>query len=69
MSGEDYPLTKYDDFPVHQSPYPFSYTPSTDYSFDEGYMWGAVNPGAGLYLLTGFRITPNSDAGDRLRRS
>ena len=61
MSGAEYPLTKYDDFPVHQAPYPFSYTPSTDFSVDEGYMWGAVNPRTGLYLLTGFRITPNSD--------
>src|SRR5678815_1574260 len=61
MSNEPYPLSKYDDLPIHQSPYPVSYQPNTDYSFDEGYMWGAVNPRLGLYLLTGFRITPNAD--------
>ena len=61
MTHEPYPLSKYDDYPVHQSPYPVSYSPSTDFSFDEGYMWGAVSPRLGIYLLTGFRITPNAD--------
>lgn len=61
MSDEFYPLSAYDDFPVHQTPYPVSYQPSTDLSFDEGYMWGAINPKLGIYLLTGFRITPNAD--------
>lgn len=56
-----YPLSPYDDFPVHQTPYPVSWVPNSDYSFDEGYMWGAVNPRRGIYLLTGFRITPNVD--------
>jgi hypothetical protein len=59
--NEPYPLSPYDDYPVHQTPYPVSYTPNSDYSFDEGYMWGAVNPRLGIYLLTGFRITPNVD--------
>ena len=44
MTREPYPLSKYDDYPVHQSPYPVSHTPSTDFSFDEGYMWGAASP-------------------------
>ena len=61
MTHEPYPLSKYDDYPVHQTPYPVSYNPSTDFSFDEGYMWGAVSPRLGIYLLTGFRITPNAD--------
>jgi len=61
MTHEPYPLSKYDDYPVHQSPYPVSYSPSTDFSFDEGYMWGAISPRLGIYLLTGFRITPNAD--------
>jgi hypothetical protein len=61
-SGQErYTLSKYDDFPVHQSPYPVSTALSTDFSFDEGYMWGAVCPRLGIYLLTGFRITPNAD--------
>ena len=61
MIEDPYPLSKYDDYPVHQSPHPVSYTPNTDFSFDEGYMWGAVCPRLGIYLLTGFRITPNAD--------
>ena len=61
MTREPYPLSKYDDYPVHQSPFPVSYSPSTDFSFDEGYMWGAISPRLGIYLLTGFRITPNAD--------
>jgi hypothetical protein len=61
MSSESYQLTKYDDFPVHQASYPFSYTPSTDLGWDEGYMFAAVNPKLGLYFMTGFRITPNVD--------
>jgi hypothetical protein len=61
MSHERYPLSSYDDLPIHQSPYPISYQPNTDFSFDEGYMWGAVNPRLGVYILTGFRITPNAD--------
>ena len=61
MSEETYQLSAYDDFPVHQTPFPVTTVVSTDYSFDEGYMWGAVNPKLGIYLLTGFRITPNAD--------
>jgi hypothetical protein len=54
-------LTQYDDYPVHQAPYPFSYIPEPDYSWDEGYYWGIMNPDAGLFLITGLRISPNSD--------
>jgi hypothetical protein len=54
-------LTQYDDFPVHQSPYPFSYVPEVDYSWDEGYYFGLFNPDAGIFLVTGLRISPNSD--------
>lgn len=61
MTEPSYPLSPYDDLPVHQTPYPVSYTPSTDFSFDEGYMWGAMNPDLGIYILSGFRITPNAD--------
>lgn len=61
MTDPSYPLSAYDDLPVHQTPYPVSYIPSSDFSFDEGYMWGAMNPRLGQYLLSGFRITPNAD--------
>ena len=54
-------LTQYDDFPVHQSPYPFSYIPVTDFAWDEGYYFGVANPATGLFLITGLRISPNSD--------
>ena len=30
-------LTRYDEYPVHATPYPMSYVPSTDLSWDDGY--------------------------------
>jgi hypothetical protein len=54
-------LTQYDDYPIHQAPYPFSYIPEPDYSWDEGYYFGVANPDAGIFLITGLRISPNSD--------
>ena len=33
-------LTPYDEFPVHQASRPFSYIPSTDYNWDDGYYFG-----------------------------
>ncbi len=54
-------LTQYDEYPVHQSPYPFSYIPESDYSWDEGYYFGAADPARGLFLITGLRVSPNSD--------
>lgn len=54
-------LTQYDDYPVHQSPYPFSHIPEVDYGWDEGYYFGVGNPERGLFLITGLRISPNSD--------
>jgi hypothetical protein len=54
-------LTPYDEFPVHQSPYPFSHIPSTDYNWDDGYYFGVFNPDEKVFLATGFRVNPNSD--------
>jgi hypothetical protein len=54
-------LTPYDEFPVHQSPYPFSCVPSTDYNWDDGYYVGAFCPEEKLFLATGLRVNPNSD--------
>ena len=54
-------LTRYDDYPVHQAPYPFSYIPATDPAWDEGYYFGAFNIETGLFLMTGMRINPNTD--------
>jgi hypothetical protein len=54
-------LTPYDEFPVHQAPYPFSHVPSTDYSWDDGYYFGAFSADDGVFLATGARINPNTD--------
>ena len=54
-------LSPYDEYPVHQTPYPVSYIPSTDYNWDEGYYFAAFNPDEKVFLATGFRINPNSD--------
>ncbi len=54
-------LTPYDEFPVHQAPHPFSYIPSTDYSWDDGYYFGVFCPEERLFLATGARINPNTD--------
>ncbi|MCK8683337.1 hypothetical protein [Pseudomonas umsongensis] len=54
-------LSKYDEFPVHQTAHPFSQIPSTDYSWDEGYYFGVFNADKQVFLLTGLRINPNAD--------
>ncbi|MEO0030458.1 MAG: hypothetical protein RIS94_216 [Pseudomonadota bacterium] len=54
-------LTPYDEFPVHQTPYPFSYIPSTDYAWDEGYWFGVFNADEKVFLGTYLRINPNTD--------
>jgi hypothetical protein len=54
-------LTPYDEFPVHQASRPFSYIPSTDYNWDDGYYFGAFSEKHKIYLLTGMRVNPNTD--------
>jgi hypothetical protein len=54
-------LTRYDEFPVHQSPYPFSVVPVTDYSFDDGYYFGVFSAEQRLFLFQGMRVNPNND--------
>jgi hypothetical protein len=54
-------LSKYDEYPVHQTAHPFSHIPSTDFSWDEGYYFGVFNADLQLFLLTGMRINPNAD--------
>jgi len=58
---EEYPLSPYDEYPVHQSPYPISYVPATDYAWDEGYFYGVYSADAQVLMLTGMRINPNAD--------
>jgi len=54
-------LTPYDEFPVHQAPWPVSYIPASDMSWDSGYYFGVYNVAEGLFLITGLRINPNTD--------
>ena len=54
-------LTPYDEFPVHQAPHPFSYIPSTDYNWDDGYYFGVFSPADRVFLATGARVNPNTD--------
>jgi hypothetical protein len=54
-------LSKYDEYPVHQAPRPFAHIPSTDFSWDEGYYFGAFSVDDQVYLLTGMRVNPNAD--------
>jgi len=54
-------LTPFDEFPVHQAPHPFSFVPSTDYNWDDGYYFGVFSPDDRVFLATGARVNPNSD--------
>lgn len=54
-------LTPYDEFPVHQAPYPFSHIPATDTGWDDGYWFGAFSPDDDVFLFTGMRVSPNTD--------
>jgi hypothetical protein len=61
MTQSAYSLTPYDEYPVHQAPHPFSYVPSTDYNWDDGYYWGVFSPQAQVFLAIGMRVNPNTD--------
>jgi hypothetical protein len=54
-------LTPYDEFPVHQAPYPFSVVPITDYAYDDGYYFGIFNADQEIFLFQGMRVNPNND--------
>lgn len=54
-------LTRYDEFPVHQTPYPFSVVAPTDYSFDDGYYFGVFSADHEVFLFQGLRVNPNND--------
>lgn len=61
MSDSPYALTPYDEYPVHATPYPVSYIPSTDYNWDEGYYFAVMNPDLGILYCCGFRVNPATD--------
>src|SRR5690606_15786419 len=54
-------LTQYDEYPVHQSPYPFSQIPSTDISWDDGYFQAVWSVEHRIYLTMSMRINANTD--------
>jgi hypothetical protein len=54
-------LSKFDDYPLHQTASPVSCIPSTDFAWDEGYYFSVYSAQARVFLLTGMRITPNAD--------
>ncbi len=54
-------LSPYDEFPIHQTPYPFSHVPSTDFTWDEGCYFGVFNADQKVFLATGYRVNPNTD--------
>jgi hypothetical protein len=54
-------LTPYDEYPVHQAPYPFSYIPSTDVNWDDGYAFFLFNADARIFFGAGLRVSPNVD--------
>jgi hypothetical protein len=54
-------LTRYDEFPIHQTPYPFAESNITDYSFDDGYFFSVFCTDADLFLMTGMRVNQNTD--------
>ena len=54
-------LTAYDEYPVHQSPHPFSHIPSTDYSWDDGHYFGVFSAKHKIFLVAGMRVNPNTD--------
>lgn len=54
-------ITQYDEFPVHQSPHPFSEIPVTDFSWDDGYFFGIYEASQGIFFFSGMRVSPNTD--------
>lgn len=59
--SQPFELSAYDELPVHQTSHPFSYLPSTDYMWDDGYYVAAVCPDEALFLATGVRVNANAD--------
>ena len=54
-------ITPYDEFPVHQSPHPFSQVPSTDYAWDDGMFFGVFNSELKTAFIIYMRVSPNTD--------
>jgi hypothetical protein len=54
-------LSPFDEYPIHQTPHPFAYVPSTDFTWDEGCYFGVFNAEQKVFLATGYRVNPNTD--------
>ena len=54
-------LTPYDEYPVHQTAYPMSYIPNTDFAWDDGYFFMIYDLEANIQMWNGMRINPNSN--------
>lgn len=54
-------LTPYDEYPVHATPYPMSYVPSSDLAWDDGYYFAVYSIEHGIFMLNGMRVAPNSN--------
>lgn len=54
-------LSPYDEFPVHQTPYPLSRVANSDPGFDDGYFFGVFSPKHKIFCFQGLRINPNTD--------
>lgn len=54
-------LTPYDEFPVHATPYPMSYVPSSDFAWDDGYYFMIYDIDTGIQMWNGMRVAPNSN--------
>jgi hypothetical protein len=53
--------TPYDEFPVHQTPEPFSVPSVSDDAFDDGFSFGVFSAEHEVFLFTGLRVNPNND--------
>jgi hypothetical protein len=64
MAEQDFekmPLTPYDEYPVHTTPFPMSYVPNTDFAWDDGYFFMIYDLASGTQVWNGMRFAPNSN--------
>lgn len=54
-------LAPMDEYPFHATPYPMSYIPNSDPSWDDGYYFLAYDADSGVQVWTGMRVAPNSN--------
>jgi hypothetical protein len=57
-------LTRFDEYPVHQSAHPFSFIPSTDLCWSDGMYYAAYSRDGSYVFYTWMRVYPNTDVVD-----